>query len=156
MSSVEILSPFTGKTLPIEQVPDVVFAEKFMGDGIAVEPTVGSAVAPIGGEVIISHSSGHAFVIENKEHGFSVLIHIGLDTVKMQGNGFTVKTKVGDLVKAGDELVTFDLAAISAAGYSAISPVIIPDMPDNLTLSKSKTQEVTAGGSILFTVTIEA
>lgn len=152
---IDILSPFTGVSLPIEDVPDVVFAEKFMGDGLAVRPTIGLAVAPISGEVVISPSSGHAFVIENKEIGLSVLIHIGLDTVKMQGNGFEVVAKVGDVLESGDALVKFDLNAIDAAGYSPISPVIIPDMPENLRISKSSIGDLVAGESVLFQVAFE-
>jgi glucose-specific phosphotransferase system IIA component len=154
MSKTVVLSPFTGSVLPIEAVPDPVFAEKMLGDGLAVELGEGTALAPIDGKITVLHSSGHAFAIQAENEVVTVLVHIGLDTVKLKGQGFTTYAKVGDMVKAGQKIVTFDLGVIAAAGYSPISPVILPDLPEQAIVEKNVLERVTAGQDVLYTVEI--
>lgn len=146
-----MLAPFSGRVVPLEEVPDPVFSEKMLGDGLAVEPTEGVALAPVTGEVTVFHSHGHAFAIQTDE-GVSILVHVGLDTVKMHGRGFVSLAQVGQQVEAGQELVHFDLAAIAEAGYSSISPVIVPDLPSGYTVEKTTAATVRAGRDVLFTV----
>lgn len=152
MSKTAVFSPFTGSTVPIEEVPDPVFAEKMLGDGVAVQPAQGTAVAPLDGTITVLHSSGHAFAIQADNSTLGVLVHIGLDTVKLKGQGFKLHAKVGDRVKAGQPVVEFDLALIAAAGYSALSPVILPDLPDGAVVDKTSISEVRAGTDVLFTI----
>jgi glucose-specific phosphotransferase system IIA component len=154
MSKLAVLSPFTGSVIPIEEVPDPVFAEKMLGEGVALRPTEGVALAPIDGKVTVLHSSGHAFAIQAENQAVAVLVHIGLDTVNMKGQGFRVRAKVGDIVKAGQPVVEFDLAAIAAAGYSSISPVILPDLPEQAVVVKNALTEARAGKEVLLTVEI--
>ena len=154
MSKTVVLSPFTGSVRPIEAVPDPVFAEKMLGDGLAVEPEEGVALAPIDGKIVVLHSSGHAFAIQAENEAVTVLVHIGLDTVKLNGKGFTVHASVGDMVKAGDKVVSFDLAVISTAGYSPISPVILPDLPEQAVIEKNTIERATAGQDALYNVEI--
>jgi glucose-specific phosphotransferase system IIA component len=154
MSKLAVLSPFTGSVIPIEEVPDPVFAEKMLGEGVALRPTEGVALAPIDGKIAVLHSSGHAFAIQAENQAVAVLVHIGLDTVNMKGQGFRVRAKVGDIVKAGQPVVEFDLAAIAAAGYSSISPVILPDLPEQAVVVKNGLAEARAGKEVLFTVEI--
>jgi PTS system glucose-specific IIA component len=151
MTRIQILSPFTGRVLPIEEVPDPVFAEKMVGDGVAVDPSVGQGVAPAAGKLALFHKAGHAFAIQVTSE-VSVLVHVGLNTVQMKGAGFERLVEVDQQVKAGQEVVRFDMAAIARAGYQAISPVILPDLPDGYRIEKSAVGSVRAGQDVLFTV----
>ena len=154
MSRLDVLSPFTGSVISIEDVPDPVFAEKMLGDGVALDPTEGMALAPIDGKITILHSSGHAFAVQAGNSPITVLVHIGLDTVKLKGRGFRLHAKVGDLIKAGQPVIEFDLAVLAAAGYSSISPVILPDLPERAIVEKKTLSEARAGRDVLYTVEI--
>lgn len=154
MRRVEVLSPFTGRVLPLEAVPDPVFAERMMGDGLAVEPEAGLGVAPITGNLPVFHSAGHAFAVQADDSEVFVLVHVGLDTVYMQGRGFTRLAEVGEAVSAGQALVQFDLGAIAAAGHSPLSPVVLPELPSSYRVEKTAASHVCAGESILFTIEI--
>jgi PTS system glucose-specific IIA component len=152
MSWVEVLSPFSGRVVPLEEVPDPVFSQKMLGDGLAVDPAEGIGVAPVTGKLAVFHSAGHAFAVQATDE-VGVLVHIGLNTVRMKGEGFTRLAEVGDEVVAGQEIVRFDLAAIEAAGYSPLSPVILPDLPAGYRVEKTTAPAVRAGQDVLFTVT---
>ncbi len=121
---IEVTSPISGSLLPLEQVPDPVFAQKMAGDGVAIQPSEGRVVAPFMGKIIHFFETKHAITLEN-ESGLQILIHIGLDTVKLEGKGFTALVKVGDQVNLGDPLIEFDPQVIEQAGYSTISPIIV-------------------------------
>ena len=152
MSKLDVLSPFTGSVISIEDVPDPVFAKKMLGDGVALRPTEGMALAPIDGKITILHSSGHAFAVQAGNSPITVLVHIGLDTVKLKGQGFALRAKVGDMIKAGQPVIEFDLAVIAASGYSFISPVILPDLPEQAIVEKKSLSEARAGKDVLYTV----
>lgn len=119
-----VLSPLTGTVLELSQVKDEVFASGAMGAGIAVEPTEGKVYAPFDAEVSAFFETGHAIGLTSG-YGLELLIHIGLDTVSMQGDGFTPKVKNGDAVKKGQLLLEFDIDKIHARGLAATSPLII-------------------------------
>lgn len=121
---VQLTSPLAGRVVPLAQVPDPVFAEGTMGKGVAIEPSSNTVVAPGTGKVVLAAETGHAVALK-LDTGVEVLIHIGLDTVKMEGDGFDVHVSRGDVVEAGAPLVTFDPDKIAAAGYPAITPVIV-------------------------------
>jgi glucose-specific phosphotransferase system IIA component len=152
VGKLDVFSPFTGSVVSIEDVPDPVFAEKMLGDGVALHPTEGIALAPIDGKITILHSSGHAFAIKAGNSPITVLVHIGLDTVKLKGQGFALHAKVGDIIKAGQPVIEFDLAVIAAAGYSSISPVILPDLPEQAILEKKMISKALAGKDVLYTI----
>ena len=154
MTKTTVLSPITGAVIPIEQVPDPVFAEKMVGDGLAIQPDEGMALAPIDGKIIILHSSGHAFAVQAENGLVTVLVHIGLDTVNLKGKGFTLHAKIGDRVKAGQKVISFDLRVIAAAGYSPTSPVILPDLPEQAVIEKNSLERAIAGQDVLYTVEI--
>lgn len=118
-------SPFSGFIIPLEEVPDPVFAQKMVGDGLAIDPTSDFLLAPFDGEVIQIHPSHHALTLRHGPTGLEALIHIGLDTVQLKGEGFKVHVKKGDHVKAGDVLVNFDADVISRKAQSLISPLIL-------------------------------
>jgi len=124
VSEIRLVSPVEGETLPLEDVPDPVFSQKMIGDGIAFLPREGKVVAPA--DAIVTHifTTKHAVALETAE-GLELLIHIGLDTVNMQGEGFSIHVAEGSQVKQGDLLVTFDLKLIKKKATSSITLIII-------------------------------
>ena len=123
VKKAEFVSPATGKMIPIEQVEDETFASKILGDGFAVELTDGEVIAPFDAEVTAAFPTGHAYGLKRAD-GMECLIHIGLDTVELNGEGFDVKVKQGDQVKQGQVLVKVDLDHVAGAGKSLVSPVV--------------------------------
>lgn len=121
---VQVASPLDGTAVGLDTVPDPVFAGGVMGPGVAVEPTGDTVYAPGAGTVVAAQPTGHAFGLQ-LDNGVEVLIHVGIDTVNLKGEGFDVKVKNGDRVETGTPLVTFDRAVIEKAGYPLITPVIV-------------------------------
>jgi phosphoenolpyruvate-protein phosphotransferase len=121
---VTLLAPVRGVLVPIERVPDPVFAQKMVGDGISVDPLEGSLRAPVDGEVIQVHPSAHALTVRSAE-GLEILLHIGLDTVRLRGEGFTPHVGVGDQVRAGDLLISFDLDRLAIHAKSLLTQVVV-------------------------------
>jgi len=103
-----LVSPMTGNVVKMEDVPDDMFSQKMLGDGIAIEPAEGTVVAPLDGEIIQFFPTKHAVGIRGNS-GLEVLIHIGLETVALNGEGFEGYVQQGDKVRAGDKLISFDL-----------------------------------------------
>ncbi len=129
VKALTMRSPLVGKIINIADVPDATFAQKILGDGVAVEPTEGILYAPVDGEVAQLFHTNHALGIK-AENGSEVLLHVGIDTVKMKGEGFKAYVKVGDSVKAGDKLIEFDLNLIREKAKSDITPFVITNMHD--------------------------
>jgi glucose-specific phosphotransferase system IIA component len=152
MKRIPIYSPLTGKVVPIEEVPDPVFSAKMLGEGLAVLPQTGVAVAPIWGTLVVLHSAGHAFAVQAENDPVAVLVHIGLDTVKMKGQGFNRLASPDDEVVVGQPVVQFESDAIIRAGYSTLSPVILPDLPDGIQVEKCTFSQVVGGEDILLYV----
>ncbi|WP_328360635.1 glucose PTS transporter subunit IIA [Mycobacterium sp. NBC_00419] len=121
---IEMLSPLAGTVVPLADVPDPVFSKGTMGPGVAVLPSGDTAYAPGSGVVVAVPASGHAFGLV-LDGGVEVLIHIGIDTVALKGEGFDVKVTKGQKVTAGTPLVTFDRKVIEAAGYPLITPIVV-------------------------------
>ena len=119
-----IVAPIEGNAVSLEKVGDGVFSEGMLGKGVAIEPAVGRAVSPVNGTVSTVFDTKHAVGLTSDD-GTEILIHIGLDTVKLNGEHFDAHVKAGDKVKAGDLLVEFDIEKIKEAGYPTITPVII-------------------------------
>lgn len=125
----KIASPLSGQIIPLAQVNDATFAEEMMGKGMAVIPDEGVVYAPFDGTVEALFPTGHAIGLKS-EGGVQLLIHIGLDTVNLNGQHFTPAVKNGDSVKVGDVLIRFDLDAIRQAGYDVTTPVIVTNSND--------------------------
>lgn len=119
-----VYSPINGNIVSLSEVNDPMFSEKMMGNGIAIMPKEGRVISPVNGTVSALFDTKHAIGIISNE-GAEILIHIGLDTVKLGGKFFDAKVKVGDSINVGDLLVEFNLAEIKNAGYDVITPVII-------------------------------
>ena len=121
---IELHSPIEGTAVALSDVPDPIFAAGKLGEGVAIEPTGTTVVAPAAGKVAATYPSGHAVGLK-LENGIELLIHVGLDTVNLDGKGFSVKVAKGDVVAAGDTLIEFDPEVIKEAGYPLITPVIV-------------------------------
>lgn len=143
-ASVEIKMPLTGRLMPITEVPDPVFAEKMMGDGFAIEPTDGKVYSPVSGKVTNVFPTKHAATFET-ETGHEVLIHFGLDTVKLGGEGFESHIEQGQEVKAGDLILTVDLENVKAKVPSVITPIVFPNLKENEVVEIVKIGDVEAG-----------
>lgn len=127
--SVIIHAPLTGEIKSITDVPDPVFSQKMMGDGFAIEPTEGIVESPVDGEIVQVFHTKHAVGIKSNE-GVEVLIHVGLETVSLKGEGFEAHVSEGQKVNKGDKLLTFDLNYIKENAKSTITPVVITNGAD--------------------------
>lgn len=141
---IALTAPLTGILVPIELVPDPVFAKKMVGEGVSIDPLSNVLVAPIDGEVTNIQPSGHAITIRSPE-GLEVLMHIGLDTVKMQGAGFEPKVKVGQSVMVGEELIVFDMDKIAEEAFSLLTQIVITNSDAISALTPRPPGRVTAG-----------
>ncbi|MDN6354302.1 MAG: PTS glucose transporter subunit IIA, partial [Corynebacterium sp.] len=119
-----VTSPVVGKAIPLSDVPDPAFASGALGKGAGIEPTGDTVVAPADATVLTVQKTGHAVGLR-LDSGIELLIHIGIDTVKMDGDGFEVLVERKQKVEAGTELIRFDRKKIEAAGYSAVTPVVV-------------------------------
>jgi glucose-specific phosphotransferase system IIA component len=151
---LDVLAPLSGRVIPIEEVPDPVFSGRMVGDGVAIEPDGdGLVVAPCDGELVVFFSTGHAFGIRSPE-GIELLVHIGIETVTLQGEGFTRLASKGDQVKAGQAIVRFDPALIAAKAPSAVTPVVITG-GDRLKSFEAATGSVSAGRDVLLRIELD-
>ena len=148
---VEIYAPLSGEIVNIEDVPDVVFSEKIVGDGIAIRPTGNKIVAPVDGVTGKIFETNHAFSMESKE-GVELFVHFGIDTVELKGEGFTRIAHEGQSVKRGDTVIEFDLATLESKAKSVLTPVVISNM-DEISSIEKKSGEVIAGESVVLSLT---
>ncbi|AND79254.1 beta-glucoside-specific PTS transporter subunit IIABC [Streptococcus pantholopis] len=148
----EILSsPLTGQVVNLADVPDEVFASGAMGEGIAVEPTIGEVLAPVKAEITLVFPSKHAIGMRT-ENGAELLIHVGMDTVSLDGKGFESFVAVGDQVKAGQKLLSFDIETIKAAGLPVTAPVIVTNSDAFTDILTTQERDVVAGDYLLTAV----
>ena len=147
-SGEEIKSPMNGTVIPLSEVPDAVFSSEMLGKGFGVEPSEGKAYAPVDGEVTTVFDTKHAIGLMSK-HGVELLIHIGMDTVKLNGKGFDVKVKTGDQVKAGDLLAEFDLDLIKGEGYPVTTAVVVTNTDDCEEIGEVRTGAATKDTEVL-------
>src|SRR3984893_18538452 len=150
MSTLQILSPFEGWCAPLDEVPDPVFAGRMLGDGLAIDPTRGAVIAPCDGEVMTLPQTGHAVSIRSPQ-GIDVLIHIGIDTVQLGGRGFEARVKPGAIVRAGDELIRFDLDVVARGAKSLMTPILVTPM-DGLRLQQRRASGLVSSGEVLFEI----
>lgn len=148
---VEIYAPLSGEIVNIEDVPDVVFSEKIVGDGIAIRPTGNKIVAPVDGVIGKIFETNHAFSMESKE-GVELFVHFGIDTVELKGEGFIRIAQEGQSVKRGDTVIEFDLATLESKAKSVLTPVVISNM-DEISSIEKKSGEVIAGESVVLSLT---
>ena len=148
-----VTAPVTGTMMPLSTAKDQAFAQGVLGKGVVIHPTVGEVVAPFDGTVMTMFPTKHAIGLVS-DNGLELLIHIGLDTVHLDGKYFESHVEQGAKVKRGDKLVTFDIQAIEAAGYSVETPVIITNSADYLDIIESDKQENVCNDDELLTVLV--
>jgi multiphosphoryl transfer protein len=147
--ALRIIAPFDGWCGPLDEVPDPVFAGRMLGDGLAIDPTSGSVIAPCEGLIMTLPDSGHALTIRSPQ-GIDVLIHIGIDTVQLGGRGFEARVKPGASVRSGDELIRFDLDIVARGAKSLMSPIVVTS--DCVTLRDRRAAGSVKAGDLLFEV----
>lgn len=145
---IDVPSPLAGTVVPLADVPDPVFSKGTMGPGVAVEPSGDTVYAPGAGVVVAVPASGHAFGLV-LDGGIELLIHVGIDTVALKGEGFDVKVAKGQKVTAGTPLVTFDRAVIEAAGYPLITPIVVLNGKKFGSVDTATTGEIAVGAPLL-------
>jgi phosphoenolpyruvate-protein phosphotransferase len=154
MSTLQILAPFSGWCSTLDEVPDPVFAGRMLGDGLAIDPTEAILTAPCAGEIVTLPASAHAVSIRTP-HGIDVLIHIGIDTVQLGGRGFGARVRPGAVVRAGDELIRFDLDVVARGAKSLMTPILVTPM-DGLALRRCRATGLVSAGDLLFEVASDA
>jgi PTS system glucose-specific IIA component len=155
MSKTQVLAPIEGRAVPLHNVPDPVFSQGMVGYGAAIEPSrrVIDAVAPVSGKIL--KLLPHAYVMMTPEN-VGILVHLGLDTVQLNGAGFTAHVKEGDTVTSGQLVITYDVPSVAAAGLNPIVPVVVMDERDSERVVPSvavTTRAEIAFGAVLFTAT---
>ncbi|AMA64630.1 Glucose-specific phosphotransferase enzyme IIA component [Candidatus Arsenophonus lipoptenae] len=148
--NIDIKAPVSGNIVNIEDVPDIVFAEKIVGDGVAIKPTGNKIVAPINGTIGKIFDTNHAFSIIS-DNGIELFVHFGIDTVKLNSEGFKRIAKTGQKVKTGDLILTFDLNVLEKKAKSILTPVVISNMDEIKELAKF-TGSVIVGETVIMQI----
>lgn len=149
-NKVQVFSPLNGQVIALEQVPDPVFSQKMMGEGVAIMPTGGDVVSPIDGTVVLISKTKHAIGIRTKDDT-EVLIHVGLETVTLKGEGFSVFVNEGDVVSIGQKLIAVDWDLIKDKVPSMITPIVITNSAERSVEYAEATASV-AGETLVMTV----
>ncbi|WP_345843453.1 PTS glucose transporter subunit IIA [Shewanella algae] len=149
---IKVYAPISGDIVAIEKVPDVVFAEKIVGDGIAIEPKGQFMLAPIDGTIGKIFETNHAFSIESPQ-GLELFVHFGVGTIELRGKGFKRLAQEGQDVKAGEPILEFDLNFLKDQVNSLLTPVVLANMEDVKYLEKCQ-GSVSAGKDVIFTVQV--
>jgi phosphoenolpyruvate-protein phosphotransferase len=145
---ITLLAPLAGWSTPLEEVPDEVFAARLLGDGVAIDPTAGIVHAPCDGEVVVVAASRHALTLRT-QGGCEVLLHVGIDTVGLAGEGFELHAAQGSRVRAGDKLLSFDLDLVARRAKSLLTPVIVPAECGFRVLRQSLDRRVAVGDFLM-------
>ncbi|HIV99353.1 MAG TPA: PTS glucose transporter subunit IIA [Candidatus Ornithospirochaeta avicola] len=141
-------APVGGKAVDITKVPDPTFSDGLMGKGVAIEPSEGVLRAPIDAKIDLMFDTGHAVNLIT-DSGLEILIHVGLETISLKGEGFTVLKQTGDSVKKGDELIKFDLDFLKSKGFETITPMVICNSDDFKDVKVFTSESVKAGDKVL-------
>lgn len=147
---IQLLAPMTGTAIPLEQVPDTAFSRKLLGDGAAIVPGEGVVVSPVDGVLSAISNTLHAYVFSTPE-GLDILVHVGLESVGLQGRGFYPLKKPGEPVRAGEPVADVDLVLLKKKGVPLYTPVVICEGAEGMKLT-AETGSVTAGKSLLLTL----
>lgn len=147
-NGIEVVAPVSGKLVSIKEVNDPTFSEEILGKGVAVIPSEGKICAPANGTVNTVFPTGHAAAMTSSD-GVEILIHVGLDTVKLDGKHFTIHAAEGQEVKKGDLLLEADLEQIKAEGYDIITPIVVCNADAFSEFQMAETETVAPGDVIL-------
>ncbi|WP_174612921.1 glucose-specific PTS transporter subunit IIBC [Virgibacillus ihumii] len=147
-TTVSLTAPASGKVVSLEEVPDEVFSQKMMGDGIAIQPSSGDIVSPIDGEIVSVFPAKHAITLRTNE-GAELLIHMGLDTVNLNGEGFEIKVSAEDKIRTGDPIAQMNIDFLAEKGYNTITPIIVMNGDQYKVNHQAYPYSVTAGEEVL-------
>lgn len=147
-SGIAVGAPMAGKLVSIKEVSDPTFGDEILGKGVALMPSAGQVYAPVDGKVATVFPTGHAMALVGAD-GEEILIHVGLDTVKLNGKHFTIHVEEDQEIKKGDLLLEADLEQIKAAGYDIITPVVICNSDDFIQIQPETPKEVKPGDDIM-------
>ncbi len=148
VATTEIVTAVAGKVVSLDDVPDKVFASRALGEGVGIIPSNGTIVAPVSGVLATVAGTGHAYGIKTDD-GVEVLVHVGIDTVRLKGEGFTVNVAKGDRVTAGDVLATVDLEVVKAAGYDPTTIVVVTNTKSLTTVAPLTGKDVAVGDPVI-------
>jgi PTS system beta-glucosides-specific IIC component len=148
VATTDIATAVAGKVISLDDVPDKVFASRALGEGVGIIPTDGTIVAPVSGILATVAGTGHAYGIKTDD-GVEVLIHVGIDTVRLKGEGFTVLVAKGDRVTRGEVLGTVDLEVIKAAGYDPTTMVVVTNTKNLTAVTPRTGEDVVVGDSVI-------
>lgn len=148
VATTKIRTAVAGKVVSLDDVPDKVFASRALGEGVGIIPSNGTIVAPVSGVLATVAGTGHAYGIKTDD-GVEVLVHVGIDTVRLKGEGFTVNVAKGDRVTAGDVLATVDLEAVKAAGYDPMTIIVVTNTKNITTVAPLPGKDVAVGDSVI-------
>ncbi|MEN0070221.1 MAG: PTS glucose transporter subunit IIA, partial [Propionicimonas sp.] len=143
-----VVAPVAGRVVPLEDVADKVFASRALGEGVGIEPSDGHVIAPVEGVLVTVPESGHAFGIRTDD-GVEVLVHVGIDTVQLDGAGFQVAVKPDQRVAVGDLLGKVDLEAVRAAGYDPTTIVVVVNTASLASVTPLPGSDATAGDPVI-------
>lgn len=147
-SSFELFSAISGKTIRLSQVPDSIFSKKLAGDGIAIDPIGDTVVSPADGELALIFNTKHAFIL-TLENGIEVLVHIGLDIVNLNSNGFELLVQQGEKVKAGTPIIKLNRDYIMSKGFLLITLILITNMDKVLSITNEENIDTIGGQTII-------
>lgn len=147
-----VTSPIKGNVLPLKEAKDAAFAQGALGQGVVIEPTEGKVIAPFDGTIVTLFPTKHAIGLIS-DNGLELLIHIGIDTVQLDGQGYTAFVSQGDKVTKGQTLIEFDIKAIEAAGFSTQTPVIITNSADYLDIVETSPEAVSTKDTLITALT---
>lgn len=153
-NSLAIYAPMSGKIIDLTELEDPVFSEKMVGDGVAIEPNENIVLSPVKGKIIQVFPTKHAIGIETDE-GLEILIHLGIDTVELKGEGFKAFVKAGDRVNVGDKLLEMNIEIIQTKGKSTHTPVLITNMDKVKELKIMNKDNVKAGKDIIMEIKLK-
>lgn len=150
----KLVAPLSGKMLSIDKVPDEVFSTKMLGDGVAIEPTSNVAVAPCEGVLSFVAETKHAYVV-TAESGLEVMVHIGLDTVNLKGEGFKQLQNQGSHVQAGEPVIECTMSVLKTHELPAVTPIVLTNQDQVATMSVQSVDDVVAGETVVMTGTVK-
>ena len=151
--TLRLVSAVSGKSIPLSEVPDEVFAQKMAGDGIAIDSTGDTVVAPADGELTLVFKTKHAFAL-TLNNGIELLVHIGIETVGLNGEGFEQLVEQGTKVKAGTPIIKIDRELIKSKGLSLITPILITNPDSTKSINAIENIETVAGETVVLDYTV--
>ncbi|QCI23101.1 PTS glucose transporter subunit IIA [Buchnera aphidicola] len=150
-NKIDVFAPLSGEIVHLEDVPDIVFSKKVVGDGVAISPNSNIILSPIDGTIGKIFNTLHAFSIKSKKYNVELFVHFGIDTVNLKGIGFTNIAQENQIVKIGDPIIKVNLSLLKNTAKSILTPVVISNM-ENFKEIRKRSGQVVAGKSIIFSI----